>query len=218
MNRFHVPFLCFLPHPHFHVAATHSDSVQGHPSLFPRRPTTQCSVAVRDCTLAYLLPIIQALGVDRQGELVKKNRLQAGTRCIILCPTRELASQTFTVVEKLCKISFIWLVPGCLFGEERRKSEKARIRKGLAIIVATPGRLLDHLTRTESLLMALKGKLEWLVLDEADRLLDMGLGEQDTQIIQRIRANQPGSGRNEIAWQCHARRAATGLEKIYETI
>lgn len=152
-------------------------------------------------TLAYLLPILQSLGVDKQGELVKKDRTQAGTRCIILCPTRELASQTFTVVEKLCKSSFNWLVPGCLLGEENRKSEKARIRKGLAIIVATPGRLLDHLTRTESLLMALKGKLEWMVLDEADRLLDMGLGEQVTQIIQRIRANQPGSGRDGVTWR-----------------
>jgi ATP-dependent RNA helicase DDX31/DBP7 len=153
-------------------------------------------------TLAYLLPILQCLGVDgKSGELVKKDRAQSGTRCLILCPTRELASQTFTVVEKLCKSSFNWLVPGCLLGEENRKSEKARIRKGLAIIVATPGRLLDHLTRTESLLMALKGKLEWLVLDEADRLLDMGLGEQVTQIIQRIRANQPGSGRDGITWR-----------------
>jgi ATP-dependent RNA helicase DDX31/DBP7 len=152
-------------------------------------------------TLAYLLPIIQSLGVDQQGELAKTDRMKAGTNCIILCPTRELAAQTFTVVEKLCNACFNWIVPGCLFGEERRKSEKARIRKGLAIIVATPGRLLDHLTRTESLLMALKGKIEWLVLDEADRLLDMGLGEQVKQIIQRIRANQPGSGRDGITWR-----------------
>jgi ATP-dependent RNA helicase DDX31/DBP7 len=53
---------------------------------------------------------------------------------------------------------------------------------------------LDHLSKTESLLMALKGKMEWLVMDEADRLLDMGLDGQVEQIVQHVRANQPGSG------------------------
>lgn len=152
-------------------------------------------------TLAYLLPIVQALAVDATGASRQMDRRKFGTRCIVLCPTRELASQTLTVVEQLCSHSFHWLVPGCLFGEEKRKSEKARIRKGLGIVVATPGRLLDHLQRTESLLLSLKGQLEWLVLDEADRLLDMGLGEQVKQIVQRIRANQPGSGRNGITWR-----------------
>eukprot|EP00538_Stauroneis_constricta_P000383 CAMPEP_0119572732 /NCGR_PEP_ID=MMETSP1352-20130426/44769_1 /TAXON_ID=265584 /ORGANISM="Stauroneis constricta, Strain CCMP1120" /LENGTH=927 /DNA_ID=CAMNT_0007622419 /DNA_START=21 /DNA_END=2808 /DNA_ORIENTATION=- len=66
----------------------------------------------------------------------------------------------------------------------------AQIRKGLGIMVATPGRLLGHLSKTESLLLVLKGKLEWLVLDEADRLLDMGLGDPVRQIVQRIRANE----------------------------
>lgn len=153
-------------------------------------------------TLAYLLPIVQALAVSA-GQERKMDRQKVGTRCLILCPTRELASQTFQVVERLCSNSYNWLVPGSLLGEENRKSEKARLRKGLAIIVATPGRLLDHLQKTESLLMALKGKLEWLVLDEADRLLDMGLGGQVKQILQRIRSNQPGSGpqNNGITWR-----------------
>jgi ATP-dependent RNA helicase DDX31/DBP7 len=50
--------------------------------------------------------------------------------------------------------------------------------------------------------MALKGKLEWLVLDEADRLLDMGLGGQVEQIVQHVRANQPKSGpkRDGVTW------------------
>ena len=155
-------------------------------------------------TLAYLLPILQSLAIDRStGGTRRMDRSKFGTRCLILCPTRELASQTFQVVERLCTNSFNWIVPGSLLGEENRKSEKARLRKGLAIIVATPGRFLDHLQKTESLLMALKGKLEWLVLDEADRLLDMGLGGQVKQIVQHIRSNQPASGpyRNGITWR-----------------
>jgi ATP-dependent RNA helicase DDX31/DBP7 len=138
-------------------------------------------------TLAYALPIVQALAMANTS---KKDRKQLGTRCVILCPTRELASQTLSVLERLCQHSFGWLVPGCLTGGDTRKSEKARIRKGLGIVVATPGRMLDHLNKTESLLMSLKGNLEWLVLDEADRLLDMGLGDQVRQIVQRIKANE----------------------------
>ena len=143
-------------------------------------------------TMAYALPILQALATKHEGK-DGKDRKQLGTRCLILCPTRELAAQTLDTLEKLCRHSFGWLVPGCLSGGDTRKSEKARIRKGLGIVVATPGRLLDHLNKTESLLMSLKGKLEWLVLDEADRLLDMGLGDQVKQIVQQIRANDASS-------------------------
>ncbi len=155
-------------------------------------------------TLAFFIPLLQGLAVDPRTQKVKKvDRNLGGTRAIILCPTRELATQTYTVAEKLCQASFPWIVPGCLSGGEKRKSEKARLRKGVSILVATPGRLLDHLEKTDCLLMALKGKLEWIVLDESDRLLDMGLGSQVEQIVQMVRANQPKSGlkRDGITWQ-----------------
>lgn len=142
-------------------------------------------------TLAYLLPILQLLGFDSSGNSNKQPRKKYGTRCIILCPTRELASQTLQVLERLCQLNFAgWLVPAGLLGGDSRNSEKSRLRKGVGIVVATPGRLLDHLNKTESLLLSLKGKVQWLVLDEADRLLDMGLGSQVKQIVQIIRANE----------------------------
>ena len=153
-------------------------------------------------------------------------RAAVGTKCIILCPTRELAAQTVALAERVCAQTFHWIVPGSLLGSgagnhdnknknhmNSRKSEKMRLRKGLGIVVATPGRLLDHLCKTESLLLALKtnhtnkknmkkSNLEWLVLDEADRLLDMGLGEQVQHIVQRILANQGGSTRTtSIPWR-----------------
>jgi ATP-dependent RNA helicase DDX31/DBP7 len=122
---------------------------------------------------------------------------------LILCPTRELVTQTAVIAEKVCQNSFPWLVAGYLSGGEKRKSEKARLRKGITILIATPGRLLDHLSKTDSLMMSLKGKLEWVVLDESDRLLDMGLGSQVEQIMQMVRANQPKSGRKRdgVTWQ-----------------
>jgi len=155
-------------------------------------------------TLAFLIPILQSLAIDPRSKKIKKvDRNLGGTRAIILCPTRELATQTYTVAEKLCLNSFPWLVAGCLSGGEKRKSEKARLRKGVSILISTPGRLLDHLEKTECLLMSLKGKVEWIVLDESDRLLDMGLGSQVEQIVQIVRSNQSGSGlkRDGITWQ-----------------
>jgi ATP-dependent RNA helicase DDX31/DBP7 len=155
-------------------------------------------------TLAFLIPLLQSLAIDPRSKKVKKvDRNLGGTRAIILCPTRELATQTYTVAEKLCLNSFPWLVAGCLSGGEKRKSEKARLRKGVSILISTPGRLLDHLEKTDCLLMALKGKVEWIVLDESDRLLDMGLGSQVEQIVHIVRSNQPGSGfkRDGITWQ-----------------
>lgn len=56
-------------------------------------------------------------------------------------------------------------------GGEKRKSEKARLRRGCNILVCTPGRLLDHLKHTESLKL---NEVKYFVLDEADRMLDMG--------------------------------------------
>lgn len=155
-------------------------------------------------TLAYLLVVLQSMGVDkRTGNLKRVERHIGGTRAVILCPTRELATQTYVVAEKLCQNTFPWLVAGCLSGGEKRKSEKARVRKGISVLIATPGRLLDHLEKTDCLLMALKGKVEWIVLDESDRLLDMGLGSQVEQIVQIIRANQSGSGlrRDGVTWR-----------------
>jgi len=155
-------------------------------------------------TLAYLLTVLQSLGVDeRTGTVKRVDRHIGGTRAVILCPTRELATQTYLVAEKMCQNTFPWLVAGCLSGGEKRKSEKARLRKGVSILIATPGRMLDHLEKTDCLLMALKGKVEWIVLDESDRLLDLGLGSQVEQIVQIIRANQSGSGlkRDGITWR-----------------
>lgn len=63
------------------------------------------------------------------------------------------------------------VVPSYLMGGEKKKSEKARIRRGINILVATPGRLIDHINNTHSFSLS---KIEYLVLDEADRMLDLG--------------------------------------------
>ncbi|KAL0850375.1 hypothetical protein ABMA28_012201 [Loxostege sticticalis] len=128
-------------------------------------------------TLAYALPIVEGLQAIRP----KINR-HDGIRVIVVVPTRELAVQTYELFIKLVK-PFTWIVPGLLSGGQKRKAEKARLRKGLSILVGTPGRINDHLRHTTSFNFAKTG---CLVLDEADRLLDMGYEKDVAAIVRAI--------------------------------
>lgn len=124
-------------------------------------------------TLAYALPIVQQL----QEIQPKINRLD-GIFALVIVPTRELAIQTLEVFIKLLK-PFTWIVPTYITGGEKRKSEKARLRKGVNILIGTPGRICDHLLHTESFKL---DKVKYLVLDEADRLYECGY-ETDVKVI-----------------------------------
>ncbi|OWR48362.1 hypothetical protein KGM_213111 [Danaus plexippus plexippus] len=128
-------------------------------------------------TLAYALPVIEGLQAIRP----KINR-HDGIKAIVVVPTRELAVQTYELFVKLVK-PFVWIVPGLLSGGQKRKAEKARLRKGLSILVGTPGRINDHLRHTHSLNFAKTG---CLILDEADRLLDMGYEKDVSAIVKAI--------------------------------
>ncbi|KAF2855684.1 ATP-dependent RNA helicase-like protein dbp7 [Plenodomus tracheiphilus IPT5] len=133
-------------------------------------------------TLAYLLPIVQRL-MELSANMKKRqadNNVQrsSGLFAIIMAPTRELSKQIALVLEKLLGCAH-WLVATTVIGGEKKKSEKARLRKGINILVATPGRLLDHLEHTETLDVS---NVRWLVLDEGDRLMELGF-EQDIQRI-----------------------------------
>ena len=129
-------------------------------------------------TLTYLLPI-----VTRLGEHKTRVQRSQGTRAVILLPTRELCVQIYEVLEQVLK-AYYWIIPGILVGGDKRKAEKARLRKGVSILAATPGRLIDHLKNTESFKVT---SLEYLVLDEADRLLDLGFEPQVTEILELLR-------------------------------
>jgi ATP-dependent RNA helicase DDX31/DBP7 len=125
-------------------------------------------------TLAYLLPIAAGL-MSQQPRLCRAD----GTVALVLVPTRELCLQVQGSLLALL-LPFHWLVPGVVMGGENRQKEKARLRRGVSFLVATPGRLLDHLRSTACFCTA---PLAWLVLDEADRLLDLGFEEDLTEII-----------------------------------
>ncbi|KAJ7446282.1 P-loop containing nucleoside triphosphate hydrolase protein [Mycena galericulata] len=177
-------------------------------------------------TLSFLLPIIQDLLPLSSLSYIDRS---IGTLAIIIAPTRELAKQISDVLEALLQLRLRpgdesaddpggssarltrWLVSGLLTGGATRTHEKARLRKGLPIIVSTPGRLLDHLQNTSSFNVA---KCRWLVLDEADRLMELGFEETITGIIQGLdvrrklamQAMEAGKGMEVGGWDWDRRR------------
>jgi len=126
-------------------------------------------------TLAYLLPIIH---------LLQQKRLQRsdGCKCLIILPVRELCLQVYSVVKEVLK-AYNWIVPGEITGGEKRKAEKKRLRKGVTVLCATPGRLRDHLLNTINFPVSLR----FLVLDEADRLLDIGFERDIKEILTMLK-------------------------------
>jgi ATP-dependent RNA helicase MSS116, mitochondrial len=117
-------------------------------------------------TIAFLLPAIQTL--------ISKNRTRrsAGVSLLVISPTRELAMQIAKEADGLLQRMPKYKV--CVaIGGTNKNTEENRILAGCDILVATPGRLFDHLSSGEKIREALQ-QLDTLVLDEADRLLDMG--------------------------------------------
>ena len=108
-----------------------------------------------------------------------------------MVPTRELAAQVLDTAAALSK-PYHWVVCGGVMGGENKQKEKARLRKGVCVLVATPGRLLDHLRHTAAFKADL---LRWLVLDEADRMLDVGFEEDLNAILADLKRRAENAGR-----------------------
>uniref|UniRef100_A0A674JAJ7 ATP-dependent RNA helicase n=1 Tax=Terrapene triunguis TaxID=2587831 RepID=A0A674JAJ7_9SAUR len=125
-------------------------------------------------TLAFLIPAI---------ELIYKLRFMPrnGTGVLILSPTRELAMQTYGVLKEL--MTHHVHTYGLIMGGSNRSAEAQKLANGINIIVATPGRLLDHMQNTPGFMFK---NLQCLVIDEADRILEVGFEEEMKQIIKLL--------------------------------
>jgi len=121
-------------------------------------------------TLGFGLPAMTLLAKDKPG----RNRM------LILTPTRELAQQINDVLEPHCRALRLHTL--CLYGGVSLERQAQGLRKGCDIIVATPGRLLDHMNRGNIRF----DKLSILVLDEADRMLDMGFMPDIKRILSAL--------------------------------
>ncbi|EMD86460.1 hypothetical protein COCHEDRAFT_1218663 [Bipolaris maydis C5] len=122
-------------------------------------------------TLAFLIPAIEMLS---QLRFKPRN----GTGVIVVSPTRELALQIFGVAREL--MSNHSQTFGILIGGANRSAEAEKLRKGLNLIIATPGRLLDHLHNTQGFVFK---NLRSLIIDEADRILEVGFEDEMRSII-----------------------------------
>ncbi|KAL7593753.1 hypothetical protein Lser_V15G32791 [Lactuca serriola] len=125
-------------------------------------------------TVTYLAPVIHQL--QKCDPRIQRSD---GTFALVLVPTHELCMQVYENLQKLLH-RFHWIVPGYIMGGENRSKEKARLRKGISILVATPGRLLDHLKHTASFVHK---NLRWIIFDEADRILELGFGKEIEEIL-----------------------------------
>ena len=124
-------------------------------------------------TAGFVLPILEMLS---KGETQRKKRIRA----VILTPTRELAVQVEQNIKKYAK--FLNLTSLAMYGGVSYQHQKDRLIEGVDILVATPGRLIDMYGQRAVHF----DEVEVLVLDEADRMLDMGFIEDINKIIARL--------------------------------
>lgn len=122
-------------------------------------------------TLAFLIPAVEMLHALRF-------KPRNGTGVIVVSPTRELALQIFGVAREL--MSQHSQTYGIVIGGANRRAEAEKLQKGVNLIIATPGRLLDHLQNTQGFVYK---NTKALVIDEADRILEVGFEDEMRQII-----------------------------------
>jgi ATP-dependent RNA helicase RhlE len=172
-----------MPFSHFKL---HADLLRGLKDLgFPRptpiqadaippalegRDLLACAMTGSGKTAAFLLPVLQKLMPKPRGT----------TRALVITPTRELAAQ---IVEDLTDLAMHTPLTGAaVYGGVGMGPQEHAFRSGVDVIVATPGRLLDHFRAPYAKLQG----LEFLVLDEADRMLDMGFLPDIRRVLRHL--------------------------------
>ncbi|KZT52976.1 putative HAS1-helicase associated with Set1p [Calocera cornea HHB12733] len=150
-------------------------------------------------TLAFLLPSVELL-----SRLKFKPR--NGTGVLILTPTRELALQIFGVVKELFSHGHSQTY-GIVMGGANRKAEADKLVKGVNLIVGTPGRVLDHLRNTKGFVFK---NLKALVIDEADRILEIGFEDEMRQIIALL----PNDNRQSMLFSATQTNKVSDLARI----
>ncbi len=146
-------------------------------------------------TAAFSLPILEKISLEGR-------QLQA----LILCPTRELCAQVAREIRKLGR-RHSGLQVLTLSGGQPIFTQLSALEKGIHIVVGTPGRVLDHLNRSTLDL----GRVAWLVLDEADRMLEMGFQEDMEKILRQI-----PKARQTVLFSATFPRAIEGMSRAYQ--
>ncbi|MBH0201458.1 MAG: DEAD/DEAH box helicase [Nitrospira sp.] len=143
---------------------------QAIPPALAGRDVIGCAQTGTGKTAAFVIPIVERLAALPKGQ----------PQALILAPTRELALQTLTTIEKLGRSRRISAT--VIVGGADMQAQVRGLRQRPDILIATPGRLLDHMWNGTIVLSSMK----ILVLDEADRMLDMGFAPQINQILDAL--------------------------------
>ncbi len=144
------------------------------PPALEGRDVLACAMTGSGKTAAFMLPILHRL----------IGRPRGTTRALVLTPTRELAAQVFESINEMAVHTP--LTAAAVFGGVGMGPQEHAFRSGVDVIVATPGRLLDHFKAPYAKL----GGLEHLVLDEADRMLDMGFLPDIRRVLRHLPAKR----------------------------
>lgn len=161
------------------------------PTALEGRDILGCAQTGTGKTAAFSIPVIQSLyntsnsepfNFKREKDVAKTKK--RAIKALVLTPTRELASQIGDSFAKYAK--FTELKHTVVYGGVSQRSQTEALKKGVDILVATPGRLLDLIGQGYVKL----GMVEHFILDEADRMLDMGFIDDINRIITRIPANR----------------------------
>ena len=155
---------------------THPTPIQAQaiPPAMHGKDVLACAMTGSGKTAAFVLPILEHLRTKSRGV----------TRALVLAPTRELAAQIHEHLEELAVHTPVTGAP--VFGGVGMEPQEHAFRSGVDVIIATPGRLLDHFTRPYAKL----DRLEYLVIDEADRMLDMGFLPDIRKVLRHIPAKR----------------------------
>ncbi|KAI9780649.1 MAG: ATP-dependent RNA helicase [Geoglossum umbratile] len=151
---------------------------RGIPPLLAGRDVLGAAKTGSGKTLAFLIPAVEMLSSLRF-------KPRNGTGVIVVSPTRELALQIFGVAREL--MAHHSQTYGIVIGGANRRAEAEKLAKGVNLLIATPGRLLDHLQNTQGFIFK---NLKALVIDEADRILEIGFEDEMKQIVKILPSEQ----------------------------
>ncbi|THD25027.1 DEAD-box ATP-dependent RNA helicase 30 [Fasciola hepatica] len=171
---------------------------QGLPMAMAGRDVVGIAQTGSGKTASFIIPAM--VHISAQPRLLRGD----GPICLVLVPTRELAQQVLAVAQEFTAAAGMRTM--CFYGGSPRGPQIRELQRGAEVCIATPGRLIDFI-RSEKNLM---GRVTYLVLDEADRMLDMGFEPQIRKIVAHIRPD-----RQTLMWSATWPREVQALARDF---
>mgnify|MGYP001121112753 CR=1 FL=1 len=165
-----------------HYTSPSSIQAQALPAIMSGHDVIGIAKTGSGKTISFILPLLRHVGDQQQ---VKQGE---GPIALIMTPTRELALQIHKEISTFLK-SLTGIRAVCCYGGSNIEPQIAELKKGAEIIIGTPGRIIDLLAANSGRVTNLN-RTTYLVLDEADRMFDMGFEPQVTKVLSQVRPNR----------------------------